>query len=806
MLKNYVTIALRNLLRHKMFSLINILGLAIGMAACLLIMQYVNFELSYDSFHQKGDRIYRIPVANYLANGQREYIDVGAPPAMGPALKQDFPEVAQMVRLHDLSEGAVFTYGDVQFREEKLYYAEPSFLSIFSFPLIKGDARTALLEPNTIVLTQSTARKYFGNENPVGKLLKLDGRQTMQVTGVLQDVPLNSHLQFGALVSFATFELQEKGNLYSDGNAWGWYNFFTYILLKPHVDADAFAAKLPAFVEKYFGEDMRAKNYGLELILQPLQDIHLNNTTSYEVEVNGNRQAIYFLSVIGLFVIVIAWVNYVNLSTAKAAERAKEVGLRKVVGSTRPQLIGQFLLESVLMNLLAVTAAIFLAHLTMPFFHKLVGKDIPFTFWHDKQFLLYVVLMLLAGMLASAFYPAFILSSFKPVRVLKGHSSGSSQEAWLRKSLVVMQFAASVALIIGTLVVYRQLQYMQGQDLGVNVDQTLIVRAPKIRDSTFTEGKFSFKTQLLRHPGIRSATFSTQVPGEEIGNTAGSIQRKGEEKKEGNYSLVWIDYDFIPAYGMKMVAGRNFSEEFGTDKEAVILNETAVRAIGFSSPEQAINQIILLRNQEKTVVGVVKDYHQRSLRNRHEPILFIGDLNRTVYFSLKVNPATISETIAAVKADYDARFPGNPFEYFFLDEYFNSQYQADRQFGEAFAFFAGLAIFVACLGLFGLASFTTGQRTKEIGVRKVLGASVPDILFLLSKEFLRLVLVACVLALPFAWFIMHQWLQSYAFRIELSWWLFFLAGLFVLLIALFTVSYQSVKAALANPVKSLRNE
>jgi putative ABC transport system permease protein len=677
---------------------------------------------------------------------------------------------------------------------------------MFSFPLLKGDTRTALNEPNTIVLTESTALKYFGNEDPIGKTIQFNGNQNLQVTGILKDLPVNSQLQFGMLISFATLEEQEKGNLYNDGNAWGWYNFFTYILLKPQADADAFAAKLPAFTQKYFGEDMRKKNYGLELILQPLQDIHLNNTVSYEVESTGNRQAIYFLAIIALFIIAIAWVNYINLSTAKAAERAKEVGIRKVVGSTRPQLIGQFLLESVLINLLAATVAVFLAYLLMPFFHTLIGKAIPFTFWHDKQFLLYMGLMLVCGMLASAFYPAFVLSSFKPVRVLKGNTTSGIRGVWLRKGLVVMQFAASITLIIGTLVVYRQLGFMQEQELGLNVDQTLVIRAPTIQDTTYTNGKFSFKTEVLRHPGVRSATFSNQVPGEEITNTNSGVHRKGGEIKAGNYSLLWIDTDFIPAYELQLLAGRNFSEQFSTDKQAVLLNETALRSLGFSSPEEALNQVILVRGQEKTVVGVVKDYHQRSLRNSHEPIIFMGDQRNSDYFSLKIDPANIRQTIEATKADYEARFPGNPFEYFFLDEYFNRQYQADQQFGQAFAFFAGLAIFVACLGLFGLASFTTGQRTKEIGVRKVLGASVRDILLLLSTDFMRLVLVAFVAALPVAWYIMHQWLQTYAFRTGLPWWLFIGAGVFVLLVALLTVSFQSIKAALSNPVKSLRNE
>jgi len=801
MLKNYLILAFRNLLRHKLFSFLNILGLAIGMAACLLIMQYVSFELSFDSFHTNKDRIYRIPVELFLANGQRDYIDADSPPVLGPTLQQDFPEIADYVRLYWFYDGAIFSYRGNKFRQNRLYYAEPSFLSMFSFPLLKGNPLTALREPNTVVLTESTAQKYFGNEEPIGKVIELNGKDNLLVTGILKDIPKNSQLQFSAIISFATLAQVEKENLKS----WGWYNFFTYILLKPNTKVKDFEAKLPAFMEKYQGEDMRAKNYHSALILQPLSDVHLNNTITYEVEATGNRQAIYFLAIIALFIVVIAWVNYINLSTAKATERAKEVGIRKVVGSTRKQLIGQFLLESVIMNLIAAMIAILLAYLTLPLFQQLLGKEIPFTLWQHTPFILVMGGMLVTGMVVSAFYPAFVLSSFKPVRVLKGSFSQGNQGIWLRKSLVVFQFAASVALIIGTLVVYEQLQFMRQQDLGLNVDQTLVLRAPQIRDSTFSTGKFTFKTELLRNPSIRSASFSNYIPGEEITDT-GNVRRKGEKAKEGNYSFFWVDYDYIPAYEMEIVAGRNFSSAFATDKQSVILNETAARTIGFNTPQDAINQVIMMRNEEKTIVGVVKDYHQRSLRNRHEPIVFIGDLSRSLYFSLKVSPANVSQTLEAVQETFKTRFPGNPFEYFFLDEYFNRQYQAEGQFGQTFAFFASLAIFIACLGLFGLASFTTTQRTREIGVRKVLGASVPDILLLLSKDFLRLVLIACVIAIPAAWVVMQQWLENYAFRMNLAWWLFVLPGILITGIALFTVSFQSIKAALANPVKSLRNE
>ncbi|MBC7923514.1 MAG: ABC transporter permease, partial [Ferruginibacter sp.] len=657
MLRNYLTIALRNLLRHRAFSFINIFGLAIGMAACLLILQYVRFELSYDRFHERGDRIYRLPAASYLSSGALDYVDAGNSPAAGPALKREFPEVADFVRLNPLYGGAVIANGDVKFREEKLYYADPSVLNVFSFSLLKGDARTALRSPNTIVLTQTTARKYFGAADPMGKVILLNGNRSLIVTGVLKDIPVNSHLQFGLLVSFPTLAQGKNRNLEED---WGWYNFFTYVLLRPNADPKAVEAKLPAFVERHKGDEMRKNNYGEKFILQPLSDIHLDSSIAYEVEVRGDRKSVYFLAIVAAFILLIAWVNYVNLSTAKATERAKEVGVRKVTGASRSQLIRQFLLESVFLNALAVLLAGLVTAAFLPFFGQLVGKKLPFSLLEDLPFTLGMLAALGTGTLLSAFYPAFVLSSFRPIFALKGMSAGTRQGVFLRKSLVVFQFAASIALIVGTLVVHQQLRFMRKQDTGMNLAQTLVVRAPKVRDSTYAENKKVFKNELLRNAAVGSATMSSCVPGEKIVDATGDVWITGTQTRStGTYSLNYVDQDFLPSFQLGLVTGRNFS---ATDQQAVLLNEAAVRLLGFRTAREALQQKITVRGDEKTIIGVVKNFHQESLQNRFEPIVLLESGDRFSYCSLKVNPVNLAETLAATKAAYEAHFPGNPFE------------------------------------------------------------------------------------------------------------------------------------------------
>jgi putative ABC transport system permease protein len=526
-----------------------------------------------------------------------------------------------------------------------------------------------------------------------------------------------------------------------------------------------------------------------------------------EAEANGDGNAVYLLLGIAFFIVVIAWVNYVNLATARAINRAKEVGIRKVVGSNREQLVKQFLFESALLNAMAVGLALVLVLVALPFFNRLSGQQMGFSLLGSAAFWGSLAALYVVGTLLSGLYPAFVLSSFMPVTVLKGKLSTSRRGVTLRKGLVVFQFAASLFLLVGTFTVFRQIQYMRSQNLGIQIDQTLVVNSLIVRDSTFLTQLDAFKDEMRRIPGVRKITVSTSIPGEAAGWNAGGIRLKGTDEAQGKqYRVIGMDYDYLDAYGLKLLAGRKFSKVYGTDPQSVIFNKMAVQQLGFDKPEEAIGKEIEFWGKQYTIIGVADNYHQQSLREAYEPLIFRLIPDASNYFSVKVETGQLPATIAGLQKGWNTFFPGNPFEYFFLDDHFDAQYQADRRFGQVFGLFTGLAILVACLGLFGLASFTTVQRTKEIGVRKVLGASVRQILQLLYKDFALLVVLAFVFAVPVSWYATHRWLQTYAFRIEPEWWLYALPFGLVLLVALLTVSYQTLKAALANPVSSLRSE
>ncbi len=805
MYRNYLTIAWRNLLRHKAFSAINILGLAIGIAACLLILQYVRFELSYDDFHAKGDRIYRVRQDRYNEGKLSTQWAAGAY-AAGNSFKDAFGEIEEYVKM--LQRGPmVASYGTEQFKVEKPMFASEAFFKVFSYPLLSGDPNTALAEPNTVVISKALAEKYFKGQDPLGKSIRLNEKREYKITGVAGDLPPNTHLKFDALLSYITF-VKQMGPDNNPETAWQWDGCLTYLLLKPGTNPNALEAKFPAVVDKLAGEEHKRYNSAAIYLLQSLPDIHLYSNFMGEVEPNGDGNAVYLLLGIAFFIVVIAWVNYINLATARAINRAKEVGIRKVAGSFRGQLIRQFLLESALLNALAVLVALVLVVVALPFFNGLSGQQLSFSLLLSPSFWLALLGLFVVGAFLSGLYPAFVLSGFMPVTVLKGKLSASHRGVFLRKSLVVFQFAASLFLLTGTFTVFRQIQFMRDQKLGINIDQTLVIRAPIVRtDSTFQTTMTAFKEEMLRFPGISKVAVSTSVPGDAVGWNAGGIRLKGTDEKEGRqYRVIGGDYDYLDTYDMKLVAGRTFSKAYGTDPKAVIFNKMAVQQLGFDKPEAAIGKEIEFWGEQYRLIGVIDNYHQQSLREAYEPLVFrlIPDLAGPI--SVKVGTGQLSGTIASLQAGWNRFFPGNPFEFFFLDEHFNEQYKADQRFGQVFGLFTGLAILVACLGLFGLASFATVQRTKEIGVRKVLGASVMQILQLLYKDFALLVVIGFVISVPIAWYVTNQWLQGYAFRTGPEWWLFVLPFGVVLLIALLTVSFQTLKAALANPVKSLRTE
>ncbi|MGA0559781.1 ABC transporter permease [Larkinella sp. VNQ87] len=805
MLTNYFKIAFRNLVRHRVFSAINIVGLAIGIAACLLILQYVDFELSYDRFHTKADRIYRVKQDRY-DKGKLSTQWAGGAQAAGNSFKAAFPEVEDYVKV--LKRRALIAdYGEKSLKVERVFVASESFFKIFSYPLLAGDPATVLAEPNTVALSESVARRLFGNQDPLGKTIRLNQEKAVKVTGVYQDMPANTHLHADLLIPHRTF-IQEMGPDNNPDNGWLWDGALSYLLLRPDADPKALEAKFVPYIEKTIGAELKKYDAGAVYTLQPLQDIHLYSHLMEEAEPNGDGNTVYLLLGIAFFIVVIAWVNYINLATARAINRAKEVGIRKTVGSQRGQLVRQFLIESVLLNGLSVVLALVLVAVAMPFFNQLSGQHLSLSLLGSGTFWLALGTLFVVGSFFSGLYPAFVLSGFQPVTVLKGKLITSRQGTVLRKSLVVFQFAASLFLLVGTLAVFRQIQFMREQSLGLSIDQTLVINPPIIKkDSTFMRQMVAFKDELLRQPAIRHIAASSVVPGQASDWNAGGIRLKGTDVSKGSqYRVIAVDYDFLKTFDLKLIAGRDFSKEYGLEKKAVIFNKMAIRQLGFTNPADAIGKEIDFWGDIFTIVGVTDNFHQQSLRDAYEPLILrlIPDVRG--YFSVKLATSQLQSTLATLRTEWNRFFPGNPFEYFFLDEHFNAQYQADQRFGQVFGLFTGLAILVACLGLFGLASFTTAQRTKEIGIRKVLGASVFEIVQMLYKEFALLVLIACVVATPLAWYAVSQWLQGYAFKSEVQWWLFVLPFVVVLLIALLTVSFQSVKAALMNPVTSLRSE
>ncbi len=804
MIKNYFTSVWRYISKNKAFTSINLFGLVIGMTAFMLIVQYVVHELNYDDFWTNSDRVYRVQLDRY-DKGELSTRWAAGCAGIGPDLYTNFPEVERYVRLH--KSNALLSYGDSFFKEEGVYYASQDFFSVFGIHLLSGADSSALKGLHKIVLSQSMAKKYFGNENPVGKTMHNNGKQEYLVTGVFQDLPENTHMAIDALLSFATYaNLTGKKNE-AELNEWQWDGFLTYLLLRENVNAKALEEKLPAYALKRAGDDFKRFNSGMTFHLMKLKDIHLDSDFIGEFKPNGSRDTTYFLLVISALILVIAWINYINLSTAKSIERAREVGVRKVMGGFRWQLVQQFLVESFILNAAAVLIAIVAVILFTPWFNELAGREIGYLLFKQKLFWLWTLILIVGGAMLSGLYPAFVLSAFKPVEVLKGRFKNSGQGVFFRKGMVVMQFMSSVILIVGTYTVYNQINYMRSQKLGINIEQTVVLRSPNITDSTY-DNKFEvLKNRLTQHSEVTSVSGSTSIPGASPDWNAGGIFRLSQrEDEQKQYRVIMMDQDFIPLYGLEVASGRKFSADVSNEDKTVLLNESGARHMGFAKLEDALGDQINFWGDTFRIVGVVKNFRQESLKKDFEPLIFRYNKAPHGFYSIKFNTSNVKESLARFENDWKELFPGNPFNYFFLDEHYNKQYQADQQFGKIFGLFSGLAIFIACLGLFGLASLTAIQRTKEIGVRKVLGASISSILTLVSKEYLLLMGVSIALATPLSWWIMNSWLQEFANRIALSWWLFAIPSLVVVFIAFLTVSFHILRVARTNPVKSLRYE
>ncbi len=812
MFRKHFTIALRNLLNKKVYATLNILGLAIGLACCLLIFQYVSFEYSFDTFNENSTTLYRINQTTVQGGGEPDFeATVGW--AMAPALAQEVPEVHRFVRLHPEYFNAIISppdQPDKVFEEDEVYYADTTFFQMFSYPLISGHP-TRALESGTVMLSESAARKYFGDEDPMGQSLDVRGwvRSTYRVSGVFRDVPANSHLQFEVLLPMV--DLLEKSGFSDPDTGWGWSNFIAYVQLHEQADTKAVAEKFTQIVTRYLEEEWRPTNTTGQVNIQPLPDVHLNADMAAPKSVMGSYRLVYFFSVIGLAILFIALVNYVNLTTARALDRAREVGVRKVIGAHRGQLVVQFLAESALVIFTAFVLAVGLAEIFRPMLNELAGLHLTQSLWMSSGFwvaffTLFCVTLLLAGL-----YPALVLSSFRPAAVLKGKVSRAASGGWLRHGLVVFQFTATIVLLIGITVVYAQLNHMRTRDLGIDLEQILTVSSPRVlpEGTDWSAAVETFIQELRQLSVVRQTATSGTVPGKGFNYYTGGIRKATDPPSVGVSGVgTRIDTSFAALYGMELIAGDGFDHNTAPATEAlqpVVINESAVYALGFDTPADAINQDINVMDQMTRIVGVFKDFDWSSAHAARENIFF-SLFQGNSQISIKVSADDLPQTVATVEKLYQQQFPGNPFQYAFADETFDAQYRKDQQFAKLISIFAVLAIVIACLGLFGLAAFTAEQRTKEIGIRKVLGASVPGVVSLLAKNFMSTVALSFLLASPLAWYAMDQWLQDFSYRVDIEWWMFGGAGVLVLLIALFTVSFQSIKAALANPVDSLRSE
>jgi len=800
MLWNYLKITFRTVRRHRGYALINTAGLVIGMVVTLLIMLWVANEGSFDRYHINYDRIHRVYVD--LEAGTHMTLALSMPELAG-ALIDEFPEVENAARISRPGRTPV-RYNDKIFHENQVCYADNSLFDVFSFPFIKGNRETALLAPYTAVITQDTARKYFGDEDPIGKIIRLDGVADYAINGVVADVPPNSHFRFNIVRSFETLYAERR----KDMENWLNIQYYTYLLLAKGIEASTVEQKLPAIIEKYLGLTLKAMGGTLTLFLQPLKRIHLFSRIGGDIAPQGDITYIYLFSGIALFVLLLACINFINLSTARSSSRFREIGIRKTLGSPRKSLIFQFLGESLLYSIISFFLAVSIIQAILPWFESLLGRPLGVNIIQTPWILFgFISLTLVVGLLAGS-YPSFYLSSFHPVKVLKSGFSGERTKSRFRNGLVVFQFFVSIVLIIGTITVYRQIHFMKTKDLGFTKEQVLVI--PEAQGLLQQMDLSNVRDELLKIPGVLNVAGSALVPTRGVQNFIFYPEGFTREQPQ---KLIRLDIDshYIPTMNIEVVAGRNFSEDLQTDpSESLLINETAARYFGWTDP---LGKTFTFVSEPgggdmvtRQVVGLVKDFHFTSLHSRIEPLVIVCNPNRIRYLSLRISNEQIPKTISHIKKTSESLNPQRPFDYFFLDSSFDNQYRAEERMGSLSLYSSLLAIFIGCLGLFGLAAYMSDRRTKEIGIRKVLGASAPGIVRLLSKDFFWLVVIANILAWPIAYFGLNLWLRNFPYRISIHWLIMVAAGLIALVTALLTVSYQAIKAALANPVDALRYE
>ena len=799
MLKNYLKIALRNLRRQKGYTCINVAGLAVGMACCLLILLFVRDELSYDRHHDKADRIFRLTI-NYTGDGGTHWAPIGPP--VGPAFMAQMPEVEQIARIFPQERAVVIRYEDRHFEEPNFVYADSTVFEVFTLPLVRGDPQTALAAPNTVVLSERLAHKYFSDDDPLGRAITVPGWQDLTVTGVMENVPPTTHLPLDLMVSMQTF-YNNAGDWVN--NARTWAGFHTYLLLREPHQVETIAQKTPAFLTTFFEDrfDVPAAE-AMQFVFQPLPDIHLYSHLEKEYRPNSDVIYVYVFSAIALFVLLIACINFINLATARAAGRMREVGVRKTLGAHRFQLVKQFLGESALMAGLALALAGVLIVLWLPVLNYLTGKTLALADLQNANLILSLIGMTILTGLVSGAYPAFVLSGFRPTQALRGQTAGrTSQPVVLRKGLVVFQFAISIFLIIGTTVVLSQLQYFRTKQLGFDKERVVHVRLGGELSDAVEANLETFKQELLRNPAIASVSMAADVPGERYSLENMSVDGHRDDE-ETMMRIAWgVDHDYIQTLGIELAAGRAFSREAPADTNAWIINEAAAARLGLDEP---VGRVMRWGGYAGPIVGVAKNFHFASLHNEIEPLVIPLRPGVGGMLLARVQAGQMTEALPFLEKTLDGLVPGQLFRYSFVADDFDLLYRDEDKLRDVFGYFSAIAIFIACLGLFGLAAFTAEQRTKEIGVRKVLGASASGIVLLFSADFTKLVVAAFVVAAPLAYVAMDRWLQAFAYRIDIAWWIFLVAGLSALIIAWLTVIYQAIRAALADPVKALRYE
>lgn len=806
MLRNYIKIALRNMNRHKGYSFINIFGLAIGMACCILILMYVTDELSYDKFHEKSDHIYRINAISSIGTTTRHYATV--PPALAKGLAETIPEIESYTRLMDQDR----IRGDVDGVNVEItecFFVDSDFFNIFTYEFIEGNPETAIKNPDSIVITEETALRIFGEESPIGKTFGLGRDRLVQVTGVLKNIPKNSHIQFNSILPFS-FIRDEEGTPADFSEANYFCEWYAYLLLREGMDIGALEDKMMAVVDEKWGDIYRERGTTRQYPLQNIKELHLWSTSMHEPSTPGDISTVHLFSAIALFVLFIACFNFINLSTARSANRGREVGMRKLLGSQRSQIMRQFLSESVIMSIIGLILGILLVTMVLPVFNRLAGKEFDFGQLLNPTVLLGLLgIIIVTGIIAGSF-PAFVLSAFDPVMVLKGKLSSASKNNMFRKILVGVQFSISIFMIICIVVIVRQLDYMKNMNLGFNKEQLVVI--PFFGNLQNEEGVSShntLKNKFSQNPSIVSASYSIDIPGGDLGSDA--FLPEGRDNNESIRAVrFWVGHNFVKTYGMEIVLGRDFSETYSTDADqAIIVNEKAVEMIGWGEDVIGKRLVNVSRdNRPGVIVGVVKDFHSEGMKMELRPVVLALDPRFFTFISVRIRPENVPDTLAYLETSLRETYPESEFSYnyYFIDDNFRSKYPEEEKIREIYIAFGCLAVFVACLGLFGLASFSVQQRTKEIGVRKVLGASVREIVMLLSKEFTKWILAANLIAWPLAYYMMNRWLENFAYRINVKWDIFIFAGILTAVIAFFTISFHSMRAAKSNPVDALKYE